>query len=151
VPDEYLPPPARGDRVRLPELAATLRRIADEGADGFYRGPVAAAICAASGLEEDDLADYEARWVAPLMAGYRGLDVAELPPPTQGVAALEALSLLEGLEPGLPSQVRCAQLALADARDRVRDGADVRDLIEPGFIERRRSGGLVPVAEPPGG
>jgi gamma-glutamyltranspeptidase/glutathione hydrolase len=151
VPSEYLPPPARGDRVRLPELAVTLRRIADEGGAGFYRGAVARAICASSRLEEADLAGFEARWVEPLVASYRGFDVVELPPPTQGVAALEALALLEGLEPDLPSQVRCVQLALADALERVRDGADVRDLLATEYIERRRSRPAVPLAEPAGG
>jgi gamma-glutamyltranspeptidase/glutathione hydrolase len=67
------------------------------------------------------------------------------------VAALEALALLDGLEPNLENQVRCVQLALADARARVRDGADVSDLLEREYIERRRSGLLQPVSEPPGG
>jgi gamma-glutamyltranspeptidase/glutathione hydrolase len=151
IPAEYMPPPARAQRIRLPELAATLRAVADGGAAGFYRGSVADAICAASWVERDDLERYESRWVEPLTAGYRGYEVVEMPPPTQGVAALEALALLEGLEPDLANQVRCAQLALADARERVRDGADVSDLLDPEYIARRRAAGRDPAAEPPGG
>ena len=97
VPPELMPPPAAGDLVRQPELTATLRAIAHDGVDGFYAGSVAAAVCAASWLEEEDLARYRAAWVEPLSTGYRGYEVVELPPPTQGVAALEALALLEGL------------------------------------------------------
>src|SRR5205823_4841225 len=84
---------------------------------------VAAAVCAASWLEEEDLARFRAAWVEPLSTGYRGYEVVELPPPTQGVAALEALALLEGLSPDLANQVACAALALEDARAHVRDGA----------------------------
>jgi gamma-glutamyltranspeptidase/glutathione hydrolase len=151
IPREYQPPPRQGARIRLPELAATLRLVADQGAAGFYRGPVAEAVCAASWLEESDLAAYAERWVQPLTASYRAFEVAELPAPTQGVAALEALALLEGLEPALENQVRCASLALEDAFRRVRDGAEVGDLLERGYIERRRSDEVVLTAEPPGG
>ncbi len=151
VPPELSPPPARGQRVRLPELAATLRAIAADGPEAFYDGAVARAICEASWLEQDDLAAFEPRWVEPLVARYRGVDVAELPPPTQGVAALEALALLEGLEPDLAAQVACARLALEDARERVRDGADVSDLLDPAFVERRRAAVPGPVTEPAGG
>ena len=61
---------------------------------------------------------------------YRGVTVCELPPPTQGVAALEALGLLASAS--RPSrQVECVRLALEDAFARVRDGADVGDLLDP--------------------
>jgi gamma-glutamyltranspeptidase / glutathione hydrolase len=138
VPPELMPPPAAGDRVHMPELATTLRTIARDGAAGFYAGAVAEAIVAASWLEEEDLADYRAAWVEPLSTGYRGYDVLELPPPTQGIAALEALALLEGLTPELPNQVLCAALALEDARRYVRDGADVSGLLAPDYVEQRR-------------
>jgi gamma-glutamyltranspeptidase/glutathione hydrolase len=151
LPPELAPPPARGQRVRFPELAATLRAIAAEGAQAFYRGRVAEAMCSVSWLEEDDLADYDAAWVKPLAGAYRGYDVIELPPPTQGVAALEALGLLEGLTPDLPNQINCARLALEDAFERVRDGADVSDLLTAGYLERRRSQHPRAASEPPGG
>ncbi len=151
VPPEYLPAPSVGEIVRLPELAATLRRIASEGPPAFYEGDVARAIASVTWLEEEDLAGYEAGWVKPLSIPYRGHTVLELPPPTQGVAALEGLGLLERSSPSLASQIRCMQLALEDAFARVRDGADVSDLLEPAFLDRRRAESSAAVAEPAGG
>lgn len=151
VPPEYLPAPRVGEVVRLPELAATLRGIAAEGPSAFYRGDVARAIASVTWLEEEDLAAYEPRWVEPLAIPYRDHVVLELPPPTQGVAALEGLGLLERSSPGLASQIRCAQLALEDALARVRDGADIGDLISPDFLDRRRRREPAAVAEPAGG
>jgi gamma-glutamyltranspeptidase/glutathione hydrolase len=150
-PRELGPAPRVGQLVRFPDLGATLRLIAAEGRGGFYGGPVAAAIAAASWLDEEDLAAFEPRWVAPLRLGYRGTEVAELPPPTQGVVALEALGLLERSSPSLASRIRCARLALEDGQARVRDGADVSDLIDPEYLDRRRSGVEPSVAEPAGG
>jgi gamma-glutamyltranspeptidase/glutathione hydrolase len=151
VPGGFPEAPAAGSQVRLPELAKTLRTIADEGRDGFYEGPVARAVCAASWLDEEDLAGYRAAWVQPLRVAYRSYEVAELPPPTQGVAALEALALLQAGERTLADQVRCAQLALEDAQAEVRDGADVSSLLDPAYVSRRRERDAHTVGEPGGG
>jgi gamma-glutamyltranspeptidase/glutathione hydrolase len=151
VPPEYRPAPEVGQIVRLPELAATLRGIAEHGPSAFYEGRVAAAIAEVTWLEEEDLAAYEPRWVEPLRVPYRGHEVLELPPPTQGVAALEMLGLLERSSPNLPARVRCAQLGLEDAFARVRDGADVSDLLEPEFLDRRRRETPAAATEPPAG
>ncbi|HEU0304949.1 MAG TPA: gamma-glutamyltransferase, partial [Gaiellaceae bacterium] len=151
VPEPYLPPPKVGEVVRLPELASTLRRIAEGGPKAFYEGDVARAIASVTWLEEEDLAAYEARWVEPLSISYRGHTVLELPPPTQGVAALEGLGLLERSSPGLASQIRCMQLALEDALARVRDGADVSELVSPEYLDRRRAEAPAAVGEPAGG
>ena len=75
----------------------------------------------------------------------------ELPPPTQGVAALEALGLYETLEPTLPNRVESVRLALEDARAQVRDGADVAWLLEPNYLARRRRDAAQPTAAVPGG
>jgi gamma-glutamyltranspeptidase / glutathione hydrolase len=134
-----LPPrPAAGQRVRLPELGSTLRRIASEGPDALYRGDAARAIASVTWLEEEDLAAYEPCWVKPLVLDYRGTTVCELPPPTQGVAALEGLGLLALDEPTLAAQVECAALALTDALEQVRDGADVSALLEQDYLRGRR-------------
>ncbi|PWU25310.1 MAG: gamma-glutamyltransferase [Candidatus Rokuibacteriota bacterium] len=150
-PEELGSPPRVGEIHRQPELAGTLRAIAKLGSAAFYEGPVARAVSSACWLEEDDLAAYEPRWVEPLRIGYRGHEVAELPPPTQGVAALEGLGLLERSSPTLASQIRCVELALEDAFRRVRDGADVADLLASEYLDERRRRPPAPVAEPPGG
>ncbi|MBV8947457.1 MAG: gamma-glutamyltransferase, partial [Solirubrobacterales bacterium] len=77
------PPPAFGGHYRLPELAATLEGVAGRGPQFLYAGPPAEAIAASSWLTLEDLADYRPAWVEPLLGDYRGLQVAELPPPTQ--------------------------------------------------------------------
>jgi gamma-glutamyltranspeptidase/glutathione hydrolase len=139
LPPEFAPAPTAGTVVRLPELARTLRAIAADGPDAFYRGDVAHAICSVSWLEQSDLAGYRARWVEPLRLEYRGVEVQELPPPTQGVAALEALGLLRALQPTLPNKIAAAALALEDARANVRDGADVAWLLDDDYLDRRRA------------
>jgi gamma-glutamyltranspeptidase/glutathione hydrolase len=151
TPPELGRRPAVGERVRLPELGATLRRIADDGPEALYRGEIARAVASSTWLDEDDLAAYAPRWVEPLSLAYRGLVVHELGPPTQGVAALEGLGLLALGEPTLAAQVECVRLALEDALAHVRDGADVSQLLEPGALARRRLQTARPVAEPGGG
>jgi gamma-glutamyltranspeptidase/glutathione hydrolase len=150
-PPELGPAPAAGETVRLPELGASLRLVAAEGPDVLYRGAIAGAIASCTWLDEADLAAYEPRWVEPLALDYRGATVCELPPPTQGVAALEGLGLLALGEPAFPAQVECVRLALADALARVRDGAEVGDLLEPAFLRRRRGEAGAALREPPGG
>jgi gamma-glutamyltranspeptidase/glutathione hydrolase len=150
-PAELGPSPAVGEVVRLPALAATLRAIAADGPAAFYSGRVAEAILSATWLEEDDLASFSPHWVEPLRLSYRGTEVLELPPPTQGVVALEALGLLERSSPSLASRVRSVELALEDGLARVRDGADVSELVAPEYLDRRRRGQAAPVAGPAGG
>ncbi len=90
-----------GDRVRRPALAATLRRIAAVGPDGFYRGPVARALVEAvrrrgGVLTLADLERYQPKARTPLSGEYRGHTVISMPPPSSGgVALLQALNLLE--------------------------------------------------------
>jgi gamma-glutamyltranspeptidase/glutathione hydrolase len=151
APPELGPAPRPGDRVRLPELGASLRRLAADGPDALYRGELARAIASCTWLSEEDLAGCSSRWVEPLAVDYRGVTVCELPPPTQGVAALEGLGLLALGEATLAARVECVRLALEDALARVRDGADVGDLLDPGFLVRRRRDAARAVREPAGG
>jgi gamma-glutamyltranspeptidase/glutathione hydrolase len=122
----------------LPELGDTLRRIASDGPDLLYTGELASRIASVCWLSEEDLSAYAPAWVDALLIDYRGLTVCELPPPTQGVAALEGLGLLALDEPTLAAQVECVRLALEDARARVRDGAEVSDLLAPDHLAVRR-------------
>jgi gamma-glutamyltranspeptidase len=93
-----------GQRLAQRELAHSLERIANQGArKGFYEGSIAERICAAlqpegSPLAADDLAAFHAEWVEPIAAPYRGYDVYELPPNTQGFTALQILKLIEGYD-----------------------------------------------------
>ena len=143
--------PRAGERVRMPELASTLRSIAQLGSSSFYEGPIARAIAGACWLEEQDLAGFSPEWVMPMRIGYRNYQVLEMPPPTQGVAVLEGLGLLEGMEPGLPSRIDAVRLALDDARRHVREGADVNHLVDPGYLQRRRQETAKRASEPAGG
>lgn len=150
--DALGPPPRVGERFTIPDLATTLQRIAEDGPHGFYRGDVARAIASATWLEEADLGDYAgAEWVTPLSTEYRGVQVLELPAPTQGVAALEGLALLQSMEPSLENQVRAASLALEDAFREVRDGADVRQLLTSAHLSRRLESTPVLTPEPAAG
>jgi gamma-glutamyltranspeptidase/glutathione hydrolase len=151
APAAFGPPPEFGGRYTLPALAATLRGIAVHGPGYLYTGPPAEAIARASWLSLEDLAVYRPRWVAPLIGRYRGLEVAELPPPTQGVAALEALAILGDEEAELRDQVQAMALALEDALAHVRDGADVSHLLAEEHVRARRAQIPGRVAEPAGG
>jgi len=90
-----------GDLVVRRQLAATLRRIADRGAAGFYQGPVAKDIVAtvqAHGgvMDLDDLRRYQVHERAPLRGSWRGLEVVTMPLPSSGgIALLEALGILD--------------------------------------------------------
>ncbi len=151
APAAFGPPPAFGARYRLPELGATLAAIGSEGPSFFYTGPPADAIAGATWLTREDLARYSPRWVAPLVGSYRGVEVSELPPPTQGVAALEALAILGDEEAGLPELARAVALALEDALGTVRDGADVSHLLSADHVAARRAELPGRIAEPAGG
>ncbi len=101
LPDGRAPRP--GEIFRNPKLAATLDTLAREGAASFYRGTIARQIAAdmkrRSGLvAEADLAAHRSDWVDPISTTYRGHDVFELPPNTQGITALEMLNIVEGFD-----------------------------------------------------
>ncbi len=151
APVAFGPPPAFGGRYWLPELATTLAGIVGEGPRWFYAGPPAEAIADATWLTREDLAEYAPRWVEPLVGRYRGVEVAELPPPTQGVAVLEALAILGDEDRGLTEVVRAVALALEDALATVRDGADVGGLLAPEHVRARRAQLPGRVSEPAGG
>jgi gamma-glutamyltranspeptidase/glutathione hydrolase len=96
-------PPEDGDRIVQKLLARSLERIARDGPRAFYEGDMAETICAALGprgspLAPDDFARFRAEWVAPIATGYRGHALYEMPPPTQGLAALSIANLLDGFD-----------------------------------------------------
>jgi gamma-glutamyltranspeptidase/glutathione hydrolase len=92
-----------GEVFTNPHLAATLEQIAAGGRDAFYKGPIARAIIADMKrrdglLDERDFVEHKADWVAPISTSYRGYDVYEMPPNTQGFLVLEMLNILEGFD-----------------------------------------------------
>ncbi len=95
--------PRKGELWKNPNLADTLQKIADGGRDAFYKGAIARTIDAyfkANGgfLSYEDLAAHQGEWVEPVSTNYRGYDVWELPPNSQGIAALQMLNILEGYD-----------------------------------------------------
>ncbi len=148
--------PALGELLVQADLARTLRDLAAEGPDLFYRGRIAQAIAQRLDPEgfvtADDLATHRGEWDAPLSTTYRGVTVYETPPPTQGLAALLGLNILEGFSlPRHPVHgvehlhllIEATKLAYAD-RDRwIGDpafaGVPVDGLLAKAYAAERRS------------
>lgn len=97
-----------GDILQQPELAASLRRIAESGPGGFYRGRTAQLIVdemrRGNGLISlDDLAGYLPKQREPVRGEYRGLEVISMGPPSSGgVLLVQMLNMLEQYSPGAP-------------------------------------------------
>ena len=95
--------PQKGEVFRNPRLANTYEAIAEGGRDAFYKGDIARDIDAymteqGGLLRYEDLAEHHSEWITPVSTSYRGWDVYELPPNGQGIAALQILNILEGLD-----------------------------------------------------
>ncbi len=149
--------PRPGEVFRNPGLARTLRAVAEGGARAFYQGPIAEAIAAvvteAGGcMTVEDLAEHRSEWVEPISTRYRGHRVWECPPNGQGLAALLALSILEGFEPAempagsaqrLHLQIEALRLAFADTRwfaaDPRTDPAPLEALLSSDYAAERRA------------
>jgi gamma-glutamyltranspeptidase/glutathione hydrolase len=100
-------PHQAGDRLAQPDLAATLALVAEQGAEGFYHGPIAAAVAAASAahggvLTKEDFADYTTGEAPPVACAYRGYLVYSAPPPSAGGTVLcEMLQVFAGWDLGM--------------------------------------------------
>ncbi|ABG03271.1 gamma-glutamyltransferase 2. Threonine peptidase. MEROPS family T03 [Rubrobacter xylanophilus DSM 9941] len=148
--------PRPGEVFRQPDLARTLALVAESGSEAFYGGEVARSIARAvqedgGYLSEEDLAAHETTWVEPISTGYRGLEVHEIPPPGQGIAALEMLNILEGFDMGSldPSgaerihlEVEAKKLAFRDLFGKVGDpefaAVPVEELLSKDYAARLR-------------
>ena len=120
--------PRVGEVLRNPDLAWSLREIAHNGRDAFYRGEITERLLALSQTEggaftAKDFADYSSEWVEPISTTYRGWTVYELPPNVQGIGALEMLNIMERFDLGqlglnsaraLHVQIEAKKLAYAD-------------------------------------
>jgi gamma-glutamyltranspeptidase/glutathione hydrolase len=91
-----------GERLKQPELARSLKLIAAQGADGFYKGETAQKLVkavndAGGRMSLQDLSDYEAIAREPVKGNYRGYEVVSMPPPSSGgIHIIEILNILEG-------------------------------------------------------
>jgi gamma-glutamyltranspeptidase/glutathione hydrolase len=134
----YLPngePLKVGEIFRNPDLAASYRRIAQQGRDGFYKGATAEGMLALMREEDglmraEDLSAFQPEWVEPISTTYRGWTVYEVPPNTQGIAALMMLNILETFPMGSLGQnsaeslhlmIEAKKLAYADMLEQVGD------------------------------
>ena len=91
--------PAAGTVHRQPDLARSLRLIAEQGRDVFYQGEIAEEIVRFSQshnglLSQEDFAEHRSEWVDPISSDYRGYRVCEIPPSGQGITTLMALNIL---------------------------------------------------------
>lgn len=153
----YLPAgraPRLGETVRFPELAKTFRAVAEGGAAAFYEGEFATRLLEemrARGAEwtAADLSGHRSTWDEPISASYRDHRVFECPPNGQGLAALVALSILDGARlggaldaNGLHTQIEAMKLGFADAHRYVADpafgGVPVAELLDPRYVAERR-------------
>lgn len=161
--------PEAGEIWGSPAHAATLRAIAESGGEAFYTGALAEKItnfAADTGgyLTRADLAAHQADWVDPICTTYRDLTLWEIPPNTQGLAALLALNILEGFDlakyprdsaESFHLQIEAMKLAFADAYQHIADPrfmtTPVEALLDKGYAAERRSligDRAIPLAEP---
>ena len=160
----YLPDdraPVAGQKLRLPALGHTLRRIAEDGRDAFYRGELAERMVAylrsEGGLHTvDDFAAAAGEFVTPIKTSYRGLEVYECPPNGQGVIALLMLNILEGFELGsldrngaerLHLEAEATRLAFRDRNACLADPAAV-DVPLARLLDKGYAAGLRSVIDP---
>jgi gamma-glutamyltranspeptidase/glutathione hydrolase len=132
--------PRAGEIFRNPMLARSLEQIAAGGRDAFYRGPIAQAICrhlaGRDGLvDEGDFAAARADWIAPIHSTFRGCDVFELPPNTQGFVVLEMLNILDGYDLRALGHNTAAYLHLLAEAKRIAFADRDRFLADPDHVD----------------
>ena len=147
--------PLPGERFICAGQAETLEQIAQSKGDAFYRGDLARAMaqCAREGgglLTEDDLARHQADWVEPISMRYRDVELHEIGPNGQGIAALMALGMLGEFDSrtfqsdsalAVHLQIEAMKLAFADLHEYVADSermtVSADDLLAPAYLARR--------------
>jgi gamma-glutamyltranspeptidase/glutathione hydrolase len=154
--------PAEGEIFRNADLAHTLTLIARGGRDEFYKGSIARRIDAyfrriGGDLRYEDFAAHHGEWMSPLGVNYRGYDVYELPPNSQGAAVLQILQILKGYDlkkmgagsaDTLTAMIEAKRLAYEDLAKWYADPAfvkvPVKGLLSDAYADRRRK--LIDVA-----
>jgi len=149
-------PYVTGDTIKQPDLANTLKRIAIEGRDGFYIGPIAELIVKemkrGSGIITlEDLKNYKSVWRAPITGKFSGHDIITMPPPSSGgVALMQMLYMLEKLNikkyklnsaAYISIVTEVERLAYADRSHHIGDPdfykVNVSSLLDPGYLWQR--------------
>ncbi|HLU18496.1 MAG TPA: gamma-glutamyltransferase [Pusillimonas sp.] len=168
--------PAPGELFRNPDLADSLQQIAATNGDAFYRGQLAEALlthCDANGglMSHDDLAQFKPEWCGTIQHSFAGAEIHEIPPNTQGLAALIALGILEHFDlarygpDSLPTthlSIEAMKLAFADLHAHVSDPTSMavpaQSLLDPEYLKSRaelidpdRAGDFGPGAPSQGG
>ncbi|NOT40945.1 MAG: gamma-glutamyltransferase [Alphaproteobacteria bacterium] len=150
-------PPREGQVFKNPDLARTYDLLAKGGSDAYYKGAIARTMDAyfrriGGDLRYEDFAAHTGNFVNPVGVNYRGYDVYELPPNTQGVAALQMLKMLEaydlkkmgrGSADALHLMVEAKRLAFEDLGKFYADPATydmpVAELISDTYAKHRRA------------
>ncbi len=148
--------PVAGEWVRNPDFARTLRHIADQGPATLYGGELGRQIAGhvrqtGGFITLEDLAAHEARWVEPVSAEFRGYRLWQMPPPGQGIAALQMLRILDGFDLGamdhnsaeyLHHLIEAKKLAFADLAAYVADpdhmAVTPERLLSDDYVQARR-------------
>jgi len=136
--EHFLPAPAAGEKFYRPDLARTLESIAESKGESFYRGELAQAIASAAeadnaALSLKDLESHRADWVTPVEQSYRDVELHEIPPNGQGLAAQIALGILQHLDApdpdsaeGIHVQIEAMKIAIRAAFDHFADEKAMR-------------------------
>jgi gamma-glutamyltranspeptidase/glutathione hydrolase len=150
-------PPAHGQIFKNPDLARTYDALAKGGRDAFYKGTLARTMDAyfkriGGDLRYEDFATHTGDFVDPVGVNYRGYDVYELPPNTQGIAALQILKMIEsydlkkmgrGSADALHVMVEAKRLAFEDLAkfyaDMATYKAPIAELISDDYAKKRRA------------
>ena len=166
------PVPRAGERFMRPDMVASLEAIRDSRGEAFYRGELASAMVDASiraegSLTLADLANHTCDWVTPIAQSYRGVELLEIPPNGQGLAAQIALGILSYLPLAeldsaalMHQQIEAMKIAVHAASQHFADERAMfvspEQLLEPGSLERAakkigdRAALLPPVSLPVG-
>ena len=149
-------PPRAGEMLANPDLARSLRAVAEGGCDEFYRGELARRIAAhmrvAGGLlTEREFGEHTSEVYDPIRTTYRGITVCTTAPPSQAIILLEMLNILEGFSPdelrwgtpgGIHLMVEAKKLAVADRLTYLGDPRMIDNplavLLSKDFAARRR-------------
>ena len=148
--------PQHGETMTIPTLGRTLRTISEGGSEAFYKGEIAGKIAAfvqeqGGWLSNEDLQIHSSDWDEPISTDYRGVTCWECPPNGQGIAALEALNIIEGFDmPQMGAQsseryhhlIEAMRLAFADGFKYIADPrkstVPIEQLASKSYADQRR-------------